>query len=218
MSGLVAALSTVALAGAATAGMTDFDHLSEGITDYTFTDAGITFQNGYIGDDNQKRFAIDDGEGIFQFWGITDWVSGRVLGMGGHTNGPDGILFPSLSHIEMAPDTVQSYAAFTAFHVVADAYNDFTQNTLTLEALLDGQVVYSAEHHPGNVIYDDGKKEFGALRLEVSGVDFDLIRLTSDGPMNEGRTSILFDDVVMTPAPSSLALFGLGGLLARRRR
>jgi hypothetical protein len=213
---LAGACLTIAAAGASAA-TTGFDGLEEDFYGHTFSHGGITFQNAFSNTD-QRSFSIDDATQLWQDWGVTDWVQGNVLGMGAYTNGPNGVAFSAIHRVEMTTGSVESSAAFTFMYILDDGHNDFTQNTMAFEALLNGSVVHSEMHNPGNQIYDNGRTTYGATRFSLDGVSFDTIRLTMAGPMNEGRVVGVIDNVTIVPAPGALAVLGLAGVSARRRR
>lgn len=215
---MMCATCVVALsASGALAQSTDFEGLSEDFYGQTFTHDGITFQNAFS-DGDQRSFSIDDATQVFQDWNATGWADGNVLGMGAYSGGPGNIAFSAIDHFEMTTGSIESFAEFTFIYILNDGRNDFSQNTMTLEAVLGGSVVHSEDYIPGNEIFDSGRSTYGATRFSLSGVDFDTVRLTMDGPANLGRVVGVFDNVTFVPAPGSLAILGLSGMACARRR
>ncbi len=205
------------LASGVAAETTGFDGLGEDFYGDTFTHDGITFQNAFSSGE-PRTFSIDDATDLWTDWGVTEWAEGNVLGMGAYSNGSDGVAFSAISSIEMTTGAVVNSAEFTFLYILDDGNNDYAQNTMTLEAILDGSVVHSELYTPGNEIYDSGRSTYGATRFSLGGVDFDTLRLSVDGQVNEGRVAGVIDNVTITPAPASMAMLAMGGLAAGRRK
>ncbi len=218
-----AAAVTLALtvaAGTALAAETGFESLGEDIYSTVLEVDGLTFFDADIGTGPTQVFAIDDATNIWQVsGGMTDFVDGHTCNINGVMWGPDGYLFCALSSLKVTTGRIENYGALSVAYMVADDMLDFSDNTVTLEALLDDQVVDSVTAYTNTVLFDSGRLTMGACRLELSGVDFDTLRLVSDGPTNGGNILGGIDNVVLStiPAPSSLALLAAAGLLRRRR-
>lgn len=168
------------LASGVAAETTGFDGLGEDFYGDTFTHDGITFQYAFSSGE-PRTFSIDDATDLWTDWGVTEWAEGNVLGMGAYSNGSDGVAFSAISSIEMTTGAVVNSAEFTFLYILDDGNNDYAQNTMTLEAILNGSVVHSELYTPGNEIYDSGRSTYGATRFSLGGVDFDTLRLSVDG-------------------------------------
>lgn len=108
------------------------------------------------------------------------------------------------------------------YHVDLDANGDFVSisNILDLDAVLDSANT-GVEYQPFSVIYNEYTNKLNYIERNISSGNFEgrIVEVNLDGT---GRT-VLLDNVDATtlyavPAPATLALVGLGGLAAARRR
>lgn len=209
-------LASVTSAAASTA---NFNDLAEDFYGPTLTVDGIRFESPFDGFDPGQWAADQAGD----FWPtvapMLDYVDGGVLTINGYTDGPSGVLFTSVKSFEITSDKVETFGQMSFAYIAGDAQNDWTDNTVTLEALLGGQVVATDSAQTDNVLAQapKGTSLLGAARLTIDGVAFDRLRFSVSGPSLGGRMLGVIDNVTLAPEPGSALLLALGALGMRRR-
>jgi hypothetical protein len=212
-------IAAALLVSAASAAQTDFNAFEEDHYGTTVEFDGITFFDAELDWGPIETFAIDDATTHWpKYPDCLPYVDGKVLAINGFGVGPDSYLYCAARYFKMTTGQIESYGAISLVYLVQDAELDFTDNTVTLEAWLDGDLVASDSTYLDHVVGYPPRHSFGASRLEVSEVDFDTLRIVSDGPENGGMMLGAFDNVVITPEPGALGLLALGAIAIVRRR
>jgi hypothetical protein len=193
----------VALRGAASASIADFDGLTEGDLGPSFTTGGITF---YDLDDRAGgfpvSFACEQADGTLSGPGFSP---PNTLGFGAWAPGPDAVL-SQVGSFWFTTGAVETFASVDVFEWLSPA-----GNTITLEAFSEGVLVRSVSVEiPGN-------GQLNHWTLSVSGVPFDSLRVNGSGPGAKGTFIGLVDNVVVVPAPASALWVVLVGSLRRGR-
>lgn len=151
---------------------------------------------------------------------IDDGAGNKRVTMGLRDNGGGA---PLLALLEMG-----RYNAFTtgAGYGVRTVFLPGSTNWVQFE----GVVVTAGRHHMRATInendilfefdlFDDGIVDDSLIVPAVStGINYNIFRLGGPSGLSSAGGGLGFDDVSITPEPTSLALLGLGGLLALRRR
>lgn len=214
-----------ALSGVAGANVADFDAETEGFKGSSFTSGGITFfdlnTHSGMNVDGSSFMAGDYGTNLIVERAIllaNDFPgqvsSPNVLGWGNAFVPGDSLTVNIFSDLKMTTGAVENSVSFDMFYYENGPWGGIE---LHLDALLDGSVVASDGFTIAN---GGGRDNITSTTLSIDGVSFDELRLyatLSDGTFT-AMTGVL-DNVSITPAPSGVALLGLGGLaLGRRRR
>lgn len=199
----------VAVATASQAALiANFDSFSEGDVFDTFTDGGITFSNVFRHQTSYTNFAIENASNG-ELGG--NFSSPNVLGFGGYVPG-GGVAFGAFGGL--------TFSAGNATSAGLDLWTfplNMGGNTITLTGYKQGQVVNSDSYlvptFSTSILYH---------RFDLSNDDYDLFKLTSDGPSVQGDSFIDIDNVQVqtsaVPEPAVVAGLGLGLLAVRRRR
>ncbi|MBK7404007.1 MAG: hypothetical protein IPJ41_05110 [Phycisphaerales bacterium] len=219
MAALVAACGAPALAQFTA----DFDGETEGFLGQTYTSGGITFfdannVNGFY-PDGQPFDPEELGTDLIIEQSTVVWndfpqfVSfPNTLTFGKSFIGGDNVTIGPLATASMSAP-----GSFTSGGLDLIYYENGPWGgiTVTLEALLAGQVVDSSSFVVAN---GGGRDNPAGIHLDVAAPAFDSMRIYST--LNGDYTTIrgLVDNVTLAPAPSAAALLGLAGLVARRRR
>lgn len=228
------ALLTAALAAPALAQTTvsTYDDLTEGFFGSSFHYNGVTYHSvnnvpGVFPDgDTFDASSPDDpwvglGSTIivenaallfneFPSWGSpnnvltfgTSYVNGGNLSLG------------ALSTVTMDLDSVSDFASLELGYYENGPWGGIVYH---LEAFLGGQ---SVAHDSFSISDLGGRDNIAFATLSVGGAQFDSLRLYATyGDEFSGPRGIIDNLTIRAvPAPGSLALLGLGGLMARRRR
>eukprot|EP00913_Durusdinium_trenchii_P006353 g5965.t1 len=225
MKALMTALALGALAGGAGANVADFDSDTEGFKGTSFTSGGITFfdLNTHAGMnvDGSSFVAGEYGTDLIVERAlplIADFPgqasSPNVLGWGSAFVPGDNLTVNIFSDVAFTTGSVENFVSLDMFYYENGPWGGIE---LHLDAMLGGSVVASDGFTIAN---GGGRDNITSAALSISGVSFDELRLyatLSDGTFT-AMTGVL-DNVTITPAPSGVALLGLGGLaLVRRRR
>lgn len=219
-----ALLALTAIAAPAAADFTSFESAREGFQGDTFTDNGITFQNlNQFGGLNPDGSTYEPGE-----YGTQFIVENATLAANDYPDVLSGTNALSFSPAFIAGDNL-SVNVVSSFDFTTGRVDDFASLTLlmfengpwggltlSLEALRDGSVVNTDSF----VISDlGGRDNLVGKHLEVSGVEFDTLRVSSrhsDGTY--AAFAGLVDDVTVTPTPSGASVLIFAGLTAARRK
>jgi len=162
-----------------------FDGNSEGGLGTSYFEDGITFSDldRYLGS-APDPFVTEDASGTLA--GYPGFTPPMTLGFGGWSPGP-GAAFSRCGTFRVIPPAVFGEASLN-FYV---AGSSSAGNTVTLEARLAGSLVASDFFIvPGTF----GPHHF---ELQVSGADFDELKVVGTGPANSGSFFALVDTVVV---------------------
>ena len=213
-----ALISAAFLVTAALGAFTDFNSYAEGHYGSVEVFDGITFFDAEINHGPIESFAIDDvTDHWLEFPNSLPYVDGCVLNINGFGFGPNGYMYCGVRYFKMTTGQLENYGAISVTYLVEDEQSNFRQNTVTLEAWRDGTLVGSDSTYLDNVVGEPSRHKFGASRLEVSGVEFDMLRIVSAGPENDGIMVGSFDNVLITPEPGAAALLAFGAFAMLRR-
>lgn len=211
----LAALVTAALtAGQSLGAFTNFDTAKEGLTDVIFQDGGITFFEAWNGFPpvHDSIMAIDDGTDVWtRNPDMLDFVQGSLLNTGAVSVGSGGFAFTATKTFKMTTGRIENHVALSIAYVVREPSTDYSNNTVGIQALRDGQVV-ATDTFQTNVVLGQsggGSFTFGAGRLELSGVDFDTVQFFATGPSPFGSILGAIDNVTITPEPGSFLTLAL---------
>ena len=225
--GLTAGLLVIAAAAPAARGdLATFDGLAEGFYTNVLTDGGITFSRPWDKidpPDAGQIFAVDNAADLpAAFPGVEAFISGNALNINAYSDG-GGLAVGRVGSFDMTPAGPRTEASISVLALVHDpnAGIDFRQNSIGLEAYLNGQLVGST-----SLVTADGQwtttrgAVYGGFTLSLSGPEFDMVRFVTDGPAEGGAGLLSVDNVAMNiPEPAAgAALGGLMLLAARRKR
>ena len=213
-----------ALVGAAGAEVANFDSDTEGFKGSSFTSGGITFfdlnTHSGMNVDGSSFSAGDYGTDLIVERAVVlagdfpgQVSSPNVLGWGNAFVPGDNLTVNIFSDVAFTTGSVENFVSLDMFYYENGPWGGIE---LHLDALLDGAVVASDGFTVAN---GGGRDNITSATLSISGVSFDELRLyatLSDGTFT-AMTGVL-DNVTITPAPSAVALLGLGALGAARRR
>lgn len=208
---------------AAAGGSTGFEGLTEGPAGASFTDGGITFfglnsvagvnpdGSNFVPGEYGTNFIIEDA--TLAINDFPDYLSGNnVLSWGNAWIAGDNLSINILSDFSMTTGQVENSVTMDLLYFENGPWGGIT---ISLDAMLGGSVVAS-----DSLLISDlgGRDNLVGAHLSIDGVSFDSLRLSAT--MNGTATAFagLVDNVVITPAPASAMLLGLGGLVAGRRR
>lgn len=223
---MLAAMAAPALAQIS---VSTYEDLAEGFYGNTFWHNGVTYTNV-----NNVHGVFPDG-GTFEPGGGIEGLGDTIMvenaavfyndfpGWGSPNNvltfgssyvpGPN-LSLGALSTVTMLLDSVSDFASVELGYYENGPWGGISYH---LDASLGGSVVASDSF----VISDLGGRDNAAVAmLSVGGAEFDTLRLYAMyGDEFSGPRAIL-DNLTINavPAPGALALLGLGGLVARRRR
>lgn len=202
---------------------TGFESLDEGFYGTELTLDGLTFFGAWDGffPPEDGTWAVDDGTGVWaKNPAMLDFVDGNLLNVNGYSNGADGYAFFRTKALNITAGGVRTSGSLSVAYVVSSRDGDYSNNTITLQALLDDDVVASTSTLADNELGQSsgGTFTFGASRLEIDGVAFDALRMTVTGPTNDGTILGGIDNVVLVPEPATGLALVLGFLAARRPR
>lgn len=167
----------------------DFESLSEGFLASDITISGVRFFEGIgLPGDPPGIWAADAASGVWDvYFKVLDFVQGTQLNLSAYSRSPDIVAFAVIRSLKIAPPEPTDYVSLSVLYRVFEDNRNYALNTMKLEAYRDGRKVgESDEVHPDNVLFDTGRSTSGASRLELSGVEFDMIQLQVRGPTNLG--------------------------------
>lgn len=212
-------VSSVAFASPTLAGTATFDGFLEGFSNTTITDDEVTFF------DLDTRLPLETFPATFSIEGTTKDYLGNFfsdsnyLTFGGYAEGAEAS-FGRFGSTRITTGKVESSASLDIFSQLFSPSN----NLLTLEAFLDGNLVQSNSV----ALADFGVIETSSLlhsTLSISGVKFDELRLVASGSDDDGAAFIGIDNVRVgvhepTSALSVLAfgILGVGSVLKRKSK
>jgi hypothetical protein len=224
MNRVCAAVLSVA-AGVASAQFADFDGETEGFLGETYTTGGVTFFDAnnvsgfypdgvpFDADELGSELIIEQSTVVWN--DFPDFVSlPNTLTFGTAYIPGDNVTIGPLATASMS-----AVGSFTAGSLDLVYYENGPWGgvTVTLDALLNGQVVGSSSFV---VAGDDpnGRDNPAAIHLSVEAPEFDTMRIYST--LNGEYTTIrgLVDNVSFVPAPGAIGLAAAAGLAALRRR
>ena len=212
-------------AGAATGQFADFDAETEGFLGETYTTGGVTFfdANNVSGfyPDGQPFDPEELGTDLIIEQSTVVWndFPNFVSLPNTLTFGKSYIPGDNVTIGPLATASMSAAGSFTSGSLDLIYYENGPWGgiTVTLEALLNGQVVGSTSFV---VAGDDpnGRDNPAAVHLSVDAPAFDTMRIYST--LNGEYTTVrgLLDNVAFVPAPGALALAGIAGLGVLRRR
>lgn len=237
VSGAVAALATLTGSALATPVL-----LADSVADYSGTQGqGGWYYGWYASDDVSSDFGgistdVSNFRQLGSFDNATDWWAMDSNSAGGH---PTSGATPG-SYTVITPDLIHANAAYPAGNISADPQwasrrwvSDFT-GTLTISGHI-AHYQYSAlalGNGTQAYILVDGQTalQYNVAPGDFTGTDYSITLEVTEGSVIElllgANGSPLFDATIFTaqmrgdvvPAPGALALMGLGGLVAGRRR
>ena len=204
------AIVLASVGGSAWGAIANFDSYEEGYTqEAPFTDGGITFcdLDWRINDPtwpSSPPLVIDNVAGA-RFENSPFVSRPNVLTCWAWSEG--GVWLSRWGEMKMTTGSVETFASLELF---ASLLPDELGNTITLEAIRDGNVVTTdsvLQELPWDQHYT----------LSVSGVEFDTLRLVGSGDFQDGCFFACIDNVVITPEPATFTLLALSALMLRRR-
>jgi len=175
-----------------------FDTLSEGYTATTLTDGGITFSN--LSRDfppntpDNPNFTIDAIGNVTSSDSLGSFASRNILSFGGYVPG-NGYAFDRFGSMTISAGGQKASSA--SLEVFSDTFSS-PNNTLTLEALLNGVVVATDSSLISSFtpITPGGFAEHRTFGF--SNIVFDQLLLVSSGPNNNGAVFLGIDNVSLT--------------------
>ena len=181
-----------------------FDDLSEGSVGTSFSDGGLTFSDLDMREPGVSNypFAIDQADGTLS----SPFSPPNALGFGAYEVGPMAS-FDRFGSAWVDFSGVGLSASLDVFSEYFSGEGNISQNTLSLEAWNGSIMVASTST---TFTTQSGVQEHS---LALSGVaPFDRLELYSSGPVDDGVSFILVDNVTVTvvPEPSNLPLLTLG--------
>lgn len=190
-------VSYLALGSPTLAAIATFDSFSEGFSGTTITDGGITFF------DLDNRLSPEQLPDTFYTESATaeqlgsSFSAPNYLTTEGFSPGPDPS-FGRFGSARIATGKVEQAASLELFSIIGFAPSP---NTVTLEALLDGNPV--ASDSAALIDFQAvGTGPWSHKTFAVSGVAFDELRLVASGPDSDGVAYIGIDNVHIVPEPS----------------
>ncbi|MBD1906048.1 hypothetical protein NDI37_16505 [Funiculus sociatus GB2-A5] len=208
-------VSSVAFASPTLAATATFDGFLEGFSNTTITDDELTFFDLDTGlSPEETTFSI---EGTTKDYLGNFFSASNYLTFGGYAEGAEAS-FGRFGSTRITTGKVESSASLDVFSQLFSPSN----NLLTLEAFLDGNLVQSNSV----ALADFGVIETSPLlhsTLSISGVKFDELRLVASGSDDDGAAFIGIDNVrVGVPEPTSalsvlaFGILGVGSVLKRK--
>lgn len=191
-----------------------FDDLSEGSVGTSFSDGGLTFSDLDMRVPGQSvyPFVIDQANSTLS----SPFSAPNALGFGGYVVGPSAA-FQRFGSAWIDFSGSGSSASLQVFAEYVPFGDDITKNTLSLEAWNGSTMVSSVST---SFTMQSGVQEHS---LVLSGVvPFDRLELYSSGPVDDGVSFILVDNVTVTvvPEPKVLPLLAMGlvvGICVRKQ-
>jgi hypothetical protein len=225
------ALLTAAMAAPAMAqiSVSTYDDLSEAFYGTSFHYNGVTYHSvnnvpGVFPDGD----TFEPGDGIFGlgnqiivenatllFNDFPAWGSpNNVLTFGSSFVVGDNLSLGALSTVSMDLDSVSDFASLEIGYYENGPWGGIVYH---LEAFMGGQ---SVAHDSFSISDLGGRDNIAFATLSVAGAQFDSLRLYATYGDHFSGPRAIIDNLTINavPAPGSLALLGLGGLMARRRR
>lgn len=209
--------------------VTNYDDLSEGFYGNEYTHNGVTyhsvnnvpgvFPDGGTFEPGGDVFGLGDTIMVenaallyndFPGWGSPN----NVLTFGSAYIPGDNLSLGALSTMSMDINGVADSASFDMGYYENGPWGGISFH---LEAMMGGSVVASDSF----VISDlGGRDNIAFAQLSVDGALFDSLRVFATYGDDYSGPRFIMDDLTINyiPAPGSLALLGMGGLMARRRR
>jgi hypothetical protein len=182
---LILVAPLIAAAGASAQNAT-FDSFAEGFFNTVISENGITFRDldqRIPGSPPPSTMAIEDASATLSGAGFS---SPNALGFGGYSPGPGGA-FGRFGSVRILPPSPRSRADLEVFEFGTDA-----QNSVSLAAYFNGQeVARQTVPMPGGFAIHH-------LHLHVTGPNFDEVRLSGEGPVDQGVFFGLVDNVTFT--------------------
>ena len=199
---------------AATTYTATFDDLSEGSMGMSFSDGGLTFSSLDMREPGVSAypFVIDQANGTLS----SPFSSPNALGFGGYGLGAPGS-FDRFGSAWIDFSGVGSSASLNVFSLYTPGGDDISKNTVSLEAWNGSTMVGSVST---SFTTQSGIQSHS---LVLSGISpFDRLELYSSGPVDDGVSFLLVDNVAVTvvPEPKGLSVLALGlvaGVSLRRR-
>jgi hypothetical protein len=126
----------------------------------------------------------------------------------------DNLSLGALSTVTMDLDSVSDFASLEIGYYENGPWGGIVYH---LEAFMGGQ---SVAHDSFSISDLGGRDNVAFNTLSVGGAEFDSLRLYATFGSEFSGPRAIIDNLTINavPAPGSLALLGLGGLMARRRR
>ncbi len=183
-----------------------------------------------ISDDSNGTFATDtlgivDATDLGNFFGVCDTWNGDngnaggqadwTFNIGGASNVDVSIDMAAMGDFEAGQDLYDftySYDGVNYFSLFAGAVDDQTDQDYTMAG---GAVVNLNDPMTMNGVYLDNNFQTLSANAAGSGSTF---YLRFNGGGDGGSEGFAFRNIIITPAPGSVALFGLAGLAGIRRR
>lgn len=202
------------MAYATTTYTANFDDLSEGSVGTSFSDGGLTFSDLDMREPGASTypFVIDQASGTLS----SPFSAPNALGFGGYELGSLAS-FDRFGSAWIDFSGTGSSASLNVFSEYVPGGDNISQNTLSLEAWNGSTMVASAST---SFTTQSGVQEHS---LALSGVSpFDRLELYSSGPVDDGVSFLLVDNVAVTvvPEPTELSVLTLGtvaGICFRRQ-
>jgi len=200
------------------AAVATFDSFSEGFSETSITDGGITFF------DLDERLSANERPYLFSIEGTTSDLLGSSFSTPNYLTTENyvpgsNLSFGRFGSARITTGKVETAASLELFSQLFSPSN----NILTLEALRNGELVGSK-----SVALADfeviGAGPLLHTTLALSGVAFDELHLVASGPDDDGVAFIGIDNVSAVPEPTStlgvlaFGALGVGSWLKRKKK
>lgn len=199
---------------ATTTNTATFDDLREGSVGTSFSDGGLTFSDLDMRVPGQSvyPFVIDQATGTLS----SPFSAPNALGFGGYGLGP-AASFDRFGSAWIDFSGTGSSASLNVFSLYTPGGDNISQNTFSLEAWNGSTMVASVST---SFTTQSGVQSRSLVLSSVA--PFDRLELYSSGPVDDGVSFILVDNVTVTvvPEPKGLSLLALGlvaGICVRKR-
>lgn len=227
---LLMTASLAAAAGAQTV-VSTFDDITEGFKGDSWSHNGVTYsQVNNVHGQFPGGDTFEPGDGIFGLGNqviveratylyndFPNWGSANnALTFGAGYVPGDNLSLGALSTVTMTLDQVAEFASFEMAYYENGPWSGIQFH---FDAYMGDTLVASDSF---TIAGDDleGRDNIAFNQMTVSGAQFDSLHLYATFGDTYSGPRILMDNLTITyvPAPGSVALLGMGGLLARRRR
>jgi hypothetical protein len=195
-----APLALLCLASPLVAGTARFDSNPEGAIGTTYIESGITFSNldNTLQPIGTAQFIAEWADGSLS--GLPGFSSPNALGSVGYSPG-SGASFGRTKSYEMSTGQTENQAAMDLY-----IFGSYAGNTITLEAYQGAALVAS------DMVTIGGGFSVQHFHLQISGVNFDHLRLIGGGPQDMGVFFGLADEVLIGTDAFDDACAGDGSL------